>query len=109
MYQPVCGEPLVAHLRMDNYFVENDDWHKASQRYSNFVEKAKNKKLLLLELGIGFNTPSIIRWPFEQFTTDFKDTHLIRVNMDNVEAKYRIPHDSILLKADLAEFINALT
>lgn len=105
---PVCGEPLVTNLRMDNYFVEDNHWHKASERYIDFIKKSRNKKILLLELGVGYNTPSIIRWPFEQFANDIKESHLVRVNMDNVEPRYRIPQRSILLEADIAEFINQL-
>ncbi|WP_198931727.1 SIR2 family NAD-dependent protein deacylase [Labilibacter marinus] len=102
---PVCGEDLVPHLRIDQFFVENEDWHLANDRYTQFVRNAKDKKMVLLELGIGFNTPSIIRWPFEQMAHQFTNTELIRVNMDSVEPNYKIPATSILLKSGIAEYL----
>lgn len=103
---PKCGEDLVAHLRIDNHFVENSDWHQAKDHYVRFINKHKNKKLVLLELGIGFNTPSIIRWPFEQMAIAFKKSTLIRINYDNVDARYGIPDKSILLKGDISQFFH---
>lgn len=102
---PVCGENLDAHLRKDNSFVENADWHAASLRYKEFVQNARTKKLVMLELGIGFNTPGIIRYPFEQLSAEYANSCLIRVNMDNVDAHYQVGQNSILLKADIAKFV----
>lgn len=102
---PVCGEELVPHLRIDRFFVENDDWRVANNRYTEFVRNAKDKKMVLIELGIGFNTPSIIRWPFEQIANQYPNTELIRVNMDDVEPNYTIPDSSILLKGDIADYL----
>ena len=106
---PVCGGNLVAHLRMDGYFVENEEWETASRRYSNFIKQFQNKKLVLLEFGVGFNTPSIIRWPFEQITLAYADSTLIRVNKENVESRYNISQKNIMIKGDIAEFISKLT
>lgn len=105
---PNCGGELVPHLRINGYFVENDDWHAASKRYRNFVRNSAHKKLVLLELGVGFNTPSIIRWPFEQLSAKYAKSSFIRVNMDNVESSYPVSGNSVLLKADIAEFVDAL-
>ena len=55
------------NLRCDNYFVEDEAWHEAADRYADFLEQNKDKKVVLLELGVGFNTPIIIRFPFERW------------------------------------------
>ena len=60
------GQPVSMNLRCDDTFVEDEHWHRQAQRYSDFVRTASDKRLLLLEFGVGFNTPVIIRFPFEQ-------------------------------------------
>lgn len=105
---PVCGEDLAPHLRMDGSFVEDEDWHKCSKRYTNFVRLAKDKKLLLLELGIGFNTPSIIRWPFEQLSIKYRNSYLVRLNKDNIEPSYPISDNNLLLKVDITEMLDRI-
>lgn len=105
---PVCGAYMKTHLRMDENFVENADWFKAQDRYLNFIQKVQSKKVVLLELGIGFNTPMIIRWPFEQMSIKNKNHTLIRVNKDNIKPHYNIPERDILLKMDIKEFIKEI-
>ena len=79
---PVCGGPMEINVRKDRYFVEDERWHSRANDYYHFLEKAKDKKLVLLEYGVGFNTPTIIRLPFEKMAATFPDTTLIRVNKD---------------------------
>lgn len=105
---PNCGEALEPHLRKDQYFVENDDWHMANNNYINYVRQIKQEKVVFLELGVGFNTPSIIRWPFEQLSKQLTNACLIRVNMDDVQANYQISDQSILCQGDIAEFITGI-
>ena len=80
---PTCGGNMDVNLRKDAYFVQDDNWYKQDKKYGEFLDKVKNKKLLLLEFGVGFNTPGIIRFPFEQITYKNKDCTLIRFNKDN--------------------------
>ena len=54
---PVCGGPMDMNLRKDMYFVQDEDWYAAETRFSDYLTKAMDKKLVLLELGVGFNTP----------------------------------------------------
>ena len=61
---PHCGAPLTVNLRSDDKFVEDDGWHKAAERYENFLRTRSGLKILFLELGVGFNTPVIIKYPF---------------------------------------------
>ncbi len=63
---PVCGGNMAMHLRCDQYFVEDEHWNEAAARYGVFLEENAGKKAVLLELGAGFNTPTIIRFPFEK-------------------------------------------
>ena len=79
---PVCGENMDVNLRKDEYFVQDDLWYKQANAYREFLEKEKDKKVALLEFGVGFNTPTIIRIPFEQMIVRNKNWTLIRFNKD---------------------------
>ncbi len=82
MYCPVCNEEMDVNLRKDAYFVEDDYWFKQSDRYIDFLRKIKGKKVALIEIGVGFNTPGIIRFPFEQLVKDNDNYSLIRINRE---------------------------
>lgn len=80
---PVCGGPMAMHLRCDQYFVEDEQWHKRAEAYGKFLSAHLNvKNVVLLELGVGFNTPTIIRFPFEKMMRDYSDLTLLRLNLD---------------------------
>ena len=76
------GKPVSMNLRCYYTFVEYSHWHRQAKRYNDFVYKASDKSLLLLEFGVGFNTPGIIRFPFEQMAAQLPDTTLVRFNRD---------------------------
>lgn len=76
------GEPVAVNLRCDDTFVEDARWHEQAARYQSFVEKASTRRLLLLEFGVGFNTPVIIRFPFERMAAQLPHTTLVRFNRD---------------------------
>ena len=76
------GAPVAMNLRCDDTFVEDVHWHQQAAAYQQFVEKAYKKRLLLLEFGVGFNTPVIIRFPFERMAAQFPQTTLVRFNRD---------------------------
>ena len=82
---PVCGGEMDLNLRKDNFFVEDEKWHEMNRNYSNFLTGVDGK-IVFLEIGVGFNTPSIIRYPFEQMTYDNTDATLIRLNKDYSDA-----------------------
>ena len=82
---PVCGGEMDLNLRKDNFFVEDEKWHEMNRNYSNFLEGVDGK-IVFLEIGVGFNTPGIIRYPFEQMTYDNSDATLIRLNKDYSDA-----------------------
>ena len=76
------GKPVSVNLRCDDTFVEDEHWHQQAARYQEFIENAYDKRLLLLEFGVGFNTPAIIRFPFERMAAQFPHTTLVRFNRD---------------------------
>jgi NAD-dependent SIR2 family protein deacetylase len=79
---PVCGGTMDIHVRSDASFVQDDDWYAMAGRYEDFVARCANSRMVLLELGVGFNTPTIIRYPFEQMTCRNRQATLVRVNRD---------------------------
>ena len=81
-HHPLTGELMSPNLRCDDTFVEDERWHRQKEAYHEFVGKAWEHKLLLLEFGVGFNTPSIIRFPFEQMAASNSNVSLVRFNRD---------------------------
>ena len=79
---------MSMHLRMDNTFVEDETWHERNSVYQDFLKQVIAQKPVLLELGVGFNTPGILRYPFERIAAANPDAMLIRVNQGNADASY---------------------
>ena len=99
---PVCGGAMAMHLRCDNYFVEDETWHKAADRYADFLEENKDKNVVLLELGVGFNTPVIIRFPFEKIVREHSTYSLIRLNKDEAAVPESFGERAIGIGKDMA-------
>ena len=91
-YCPKCGGTMEVNLRKDNFFVEDEHWHNQERKYEQFIRDNQEKKLLFLEFGVGFNTPGIIRYPFEELTSQFPYSNLVRVNQDFADISKKI-HD----------------
>lgn len=102
---PVCGGNMAMNLRCDNYFVEDEAWHEAADRYAGFLEQHKDKKVVLLELGVGFNTPIIIRFPFEKMVRENSSYSLIRLNMDEAVVPESFGERAIGIDGDMAKAI----
>ncbi len=98
-------EPMDINIRKDQYFVEDAIWHRQMKNYNDFITANAMKKLVLLELGVGFNTPTIIRYPFEQMANRFPQTSLIRINLEHPEADGTEPKLFLGLK-DINELFN---
>ena len=105
---PVCGKPMSMNLRCDETFVEDDGWHEAARRYQDFLEKHKNAKTLFLELGVGGNTPGIIKYPFWNFVHKNKDAFYAAVNMEETEVPAEIKARSVLIKGDIFDTIKEM-
>lgn len=102
------GSPVSLNLRIDDTFVEDFHWHQQARRYTDFVQRASQDNLLLLEFGIGYNTPGIIRLPFEQMAQRFPHTTLVRFNRDNPEPYIEnMPRFTAFTK-DIATVINQM-
>lgn len=102
---PVCGGNMAMHLRCDNYFVEDEEWHEAADRYADFLEKNKEKNVVLIELGVGFNTPIIIRFPFEKLVREHNNYSLIRLNKDEAIVPKSFGNRAIGISGDMAEAV----
>lgn len=79
---PVCGGPMDIHVRADASFIQDDAWYAMADRYEAFVSRHAGGRIVFLELGVGFNTPTIIRYPFEQMTYGNPQATLIRINKE---------------------------
>ena len=105
---PKCGAPMTMNLRSDDTFVEDLGWNEAASRYVNWVQARLDKKLLLLELGVGMNTPAIIKYPFWKLTAQHPDFTYVCVNSGEAECPPQIEDRAIVVKADVADLIDAL-
>lgn len=99
-YCPICGQEMTINIRKDDYFVEDQNWHNLNQAYENFLNNHLHKKIVLLELGVGFNTPGIIRFPFEQLAMTYPNITLVRINNENIDSFYELNSNLISLKED---------
>ena len=105
---PVCGGNMDMNLRKDENFVQDEHWYEMSQRYDEFLNKIQNKNVVLLEIGVGFNTPGIIRFPFEQMTANNVKTTLIRINKDYPLPMLEIRNKTISFDEDTNKIIEDL-
>ncbi len=105
---PHCGKPLAMNLRADDKFVEDDGWHKAAERYSDFIRSRKNTRILYLELGVGYNTPVIIKYPFWQLTAANPKSVYACVNFGEASCPQEITAQSILINEDIAKVLGEL-
>ncbi len=99
---PQCGAPMTTNLRKDSFFVEDDGWHSAAERYKEFLKNHANGKVLFLELGVGFNTPSIIKYPFWQMTFQNKNAIFASINFEHAVCPKEIKNQSILIESDIS-------
>lgn len=98
---PICGAPMVMNLRAGHTFVEDDGWHMAAQRYQNFIRRHKGKKILYLELGVGSNTPGIIKYPFWQMTAENPNAIYICINYGEAMCPQEIEKRAICIDEDI--------
>lgn len=98
---PVCGEPMNVNLRCDDTFVQDDGWYQANDRYNDFVNRHKNLHILYLELGVGMNTPAIIKYPFWQATVHNKKAVYACINYGEAYCPKEIENQSICIDEDI--------
>lgn len=105
---PVCGSPMTMNLRSDDTFVQDVGWYKASERYDDFVRRHKNLHILYLELGVGANTPVIIKYPFWQMTMKNPNAVYACVNFEEAFCPNEIADRSICVNSDIKKVIEDL-
>ena len=105
---PVCGAPMSMNLRADHTFVEDQGWHMAADRYQAFVRGHKRSKILYLELGVGNNTPGIIKYPFWQMTAQNPRAVYVCVNDGEAVCPKEIKGQSICIDGDIGETLKWL-
>lgn len=105
---PVCGTPMTMNLRCDDKFVQDEGWYKAAMRYDDFIRRHKNADILFFELGVGANTPGIIKYPFWQMTAQNPNAVYACVNLDMAYLPEEIKNQSICISDDIGYVLSKL-
>lgn len=105
-YCPVCGAPMTMNLRADHTFVEDEGWNEASNRYQTFVHNYQKMHVLYLELGVGANTPGIIKYPFWQMTAQNPKAIYACVNYGEAVCPREIKKQSICINEDVGTVLS---
>ena len=106
---PHCGKPLTMNLRSDDTFAEDEGWHRAAERYENFLRTREGQKILFLELGVGYNTPVIIKYPFWQMTAKNPNAIYICINQGQAMCPREIQQQAICIDADIGCILRGLS
>jgi len=107
-YCPICKEPMTMNLRSDDSFVQDDGWEQAKERYESFLEKYKKANIMFLELGVGKNTPGIIKYPFMYMTIQNGDAIYVSINKEDFYLPKSIEDRSIHIQDDIGKILNEI-
>lgn len=102
---PKCGAPMTMNLRCDQTFVQDDGWYQANHCYEDFLRRHDGLNVLYLELGVGANTPGIIKYPFWNYTYQNKNASYACINYGEIPCPRDIKKQSILIEADIDNVI----
>ncbi len=105
---PVCGAPMTMNLRCDNSFVQDEGWYAAANRYQDFIRRHKGMHILFLELGVGANTPAIIKYPFWQMTAQNRHAVYACINYGEAITPKEIKEQSICINKDIGAVLENL-
>ncbi len=105
---PHCGRPMTMNLRADDKFVEDEGWHRAAERYEDFLHARQGRRTLFLELGVGYNTPAIIKYPFWRMTAEDPKAVYACINYGEAVCPEEIANRSIAINADIGEVVRIL-
>lgn len=105
---PVCGAPMTMNLRVDMTFVEDDGWRKAAKRYEDFLRHHQGQHILFLELGVGGNTPGIIKYPFWKMTYQNPKTTYSCVNLSEAYCPREIQKQAVCINDDIGSLLHDL-
>ncbi len=107
-YCPHCGKPLTMNLRCDETFVEDEGWHQGLKRYQQFIEKHRFSSIVYLELGVGFHTPGIIKYPFWQLTYQNQKAIYVCINQEKEEIPTSIQSQSFIINEDIQQVLQQI-
>lgn len=102
---PHCGKPLTMNLRSDDKFVQDEGWYNAAERYKKYISTRKDKSIVFLELGVGYNTPVIIKYPFWQMTSKNPDAIYACINYGEAVCPEEIEKQSICINSDIGDVL----
>ena len=102
---PKCGKPMTMNLRSDDKFAEDNGWHDASRRYGEFLRNTDGQHILFLELGVGFNTPAIIKFPFWKMTANDPNAFYACLNYGEAFVPDEIAERSICINSDIHDVL----
>ena len=105
---PVCGGSMAVNLRCDDRFVEDEGWRAAHSRYEAFLRRCQGRRVLYWELGVGWNTPGIIKLPFWQWTYDNPRACLSAINLQDATVPQEIAGRAICIQGDIAQILTVL-
>lgn len=105
---PVCGEPMSMNLRCDSTFVQDEGWYQAANCYDDFIRRHQSLHVLYLELGVGMNTPGIIKYPFWQMTARNPKAVYACINMGEAQCPRDISQQSICIDGNIAKVLDQL-
>lgn len=105
---PCCGRPMIMNLRCDDRFVEDEGWHRAAERYANFLHTHRGGRILYLELGVGFNTPGIIKYPFWQRVAQDPNAVYVCINAQEAVCPQDIAPRALCIRTDIAACLETL-
>ena len=105
---PVCNAPMIMNLRCDDTFVQDEGWYAACSRYNAFIRKNKGKHIVFLELGVGGNTPAIIKYPFWQMTHQNHNAIYACINYNESYCPEEIERQSICIDGDINDMLHEL-
>ena len=100
---------MTMNLRCDNTFVQDEGWHRAAERYENFLRTRAGGKILFLELGVGYNTPVIIKYPFWQMTAKNPNAIYACINQGQAVCLQEIERQSVCINADIGQVLQSLS
>lgn len=110
-YCPVCQKPMRMNLRSDDTFVQDKGWYEAAKKYNSFLVKHRideDGKVLFLELGVGANTPGIIKYPFWRMTAQNANATYVCINFGEAVVPEELSTRSICVSEDIGKVLDVL-
>ena len=108
-YCPKCGKPMTMNLRADDTFVQDEGWYAAASRYNDFINRHKGLKTVYLELGVGYNTPSIIKFPFWKMTAENPNAVYASINSGEADCPAEIENRSVCIDGDIMKVVEEIS